>query len=429
MIAMLPAARAGAAGAAGQTVPGQPNDPLFGAQWNLPMIGIPAAWSVSRGVGATVAVIDTGVAYEDYGPHRRAPDLAGTTFVPGWDFIKNDNHPDDEAPAGQASHGTHIAGIIAQTTDNGLGAAGIAPGAAIMPIRVLSPSGTGTSSAVARGVRFAVDHGANVANLSLGGDVESPELADAVAYALAKGVTVVASSGDEGQPMISLPAGYPGVISVGAVRFDKSRAHYSSYGPRLDLVAPGGDLEVDQNHDGLQDGIVQQALFGGPSNFCFCFKEGTSSAAAHVSAVAALLIASGRASTPAAIRAALTATAEHLGPAGRNDEYGAGLVQAAPALGVTVSGQPATPAPSTSASSSGTVPPSQLGNPAAPVPAPLRRPRGSGIPTWWIVFDGFGAAVVVAVAIRWWRRRGPRVPPDSAPPQQDAADQAPTHRG
>ncbi len=117
-----------------------PNDPLFRYQWNLHAMQIPAAWAVSRGQGAVVAVLDTGVAYEDRGIYRRAPDLAGTRFVPGWDFVDGDAHPDDVPPRGRRSHGTQMAGIIAQTTDNGIGSAGVAPKAAIMPIRVLQPA-------------------------------------------------------------------------------------------------------------------------------------------------------------------------------------------------------------------------------------------------------------------------------------------------
>jgi serine protease len=396
-------------------VPGPPNDPLFRVQWNLPMIGIPAAWSVTRGSGVTVAVIDTGVAYEDYGAHRRAPDLAGTKFVPGWDFIKNDSHPDDEALPGQPSHGTAIAGVIAQTTGNGIGGAGIAPDAAIMPIRVLDPNGAGANTAVAKGLRFAADHGANVANLSLGGDVQSQEVADAVAYAVAKGVTVVASAGDEGQPSISYPAAYPAVIAVGAVRYDTTRAPYSSYGPRLDLVAPGGDLSVDQNHDGVEDGIVQQTLFGSPSTFCFCFKQGTSSAAAHVSAVAALVIASGRATTPAAVRAVLTTTAEHLGPPGHNDEYGFGLVQAASALGIDAGTQsPAaeTTTPTTAALSA----PSTLAalGPDTTAAHPGGRLVTSRSRAGWVslvVAGGLCALVALAILRRRARAPGGR-PPD-----------------
>jgi serine protease len=322
--AVAPDTAEGAAGAAG--------DPLFDAQWHLRAVGIPDAWAVTRGEGAVVAVLDTGVAYEDAPPYRQVPDLAGTRFVPGWDFVDDDSGPHDVAPPGRPAHGTHMTGTIAQTTGNGLGTAGIAPGATIMPIRVLTSDGRGTSSDIAQGLRFAADHGAHVANLSLGGVEDTAELAEAVTYASDKGVTIVASSGDAGAPTVLFPAAYPDVIAVGAVRLDKTRPGYSSYGEGLDLVAPGGDLSVDQNGDGLDDGVVQQSLNGDASSLCFCFIEGTSSAAAHVSGVAALLVASGRTTTPEEVRDALVSSAEDLGPPGEDDEYGAGLVQAARAL-------------------------------------------------------------------------------------------------
>lgn len=311
-----------------------PDDPLFTAQWHLRAIGVPRAWDVSTGEGAVVAVLDTGVAYEDFGPFKQAPDLAGTTFVPGWDFVDDDSHPNDLPVAGKGSHGTAMAGTIAQTTGNGIGGAGVAPKAAIMPVRVLSADERGTSFNIAKGLRFAADQGASVANLSLGTAENAPELADAVAYAIGKGVTVVASSGDDGTAGLTYPAAYPDVLAVGATGYDNGRAEYSNYGPDLDLVAPGGSLETDGNHDDLDDGVVQQSLYELSTSFCFCFREGTSSAAAHVSGVAALAVASGRAKSPAQVRDLLVSSAADLGPKGRDDEYGAGLVQATGALGM-----------------------------------------------------------------------------------------------
>ncbi|HEX2274721.1 MAG TPA: S8 family serine peptidase [Acidimicrobiales bacterium] len=314
-------------------VPPVPDDPFFPAQWHLRMIGIPEAWQVTTGAGAVVAVLDTGVAYEDEGPYRRAPDLAGTRFVPGWDFIDDDSHPNDEAVSGRPGHGTHMAGTIAQTTGNQLGGAGVAPGAAIMPIRVVRTGGEGAGAEeVAQGLRFAADHGAHVANVSLASRVDAPEVAAAVRYAVDKGVTVVAPIGEDGGSDATFPAAYPGVVAVGAVRMDRSRAAYSNFGPRLDLVAPGGDLSGDRDGDGLEDGIVQQTVLDQRDTFCFCFIEGTSSAAAHVSGTAALVVAAGRAVRPADVRAALLDSAEDLGPPGRDDEFGAGLVSASRAV-------------------------------------------------------------------------------------------------
>ncbi len=326
--ASSPASRAGAS-----TPVEPPTDPLFRYQWHLRAIQLPEAWRVSRGKGAVVAVLDTGVAYENRGMYRRAPDLAGTRFVPGWDFVDGDAHPNDEAPRHRHSHGTHIAGIIAQTTGNGIGGAGVAPQASIMPVRVLRPDVTGSARTIARGLRFAADHGADVANLSIAGASGAEVLGEAVAYASSKGVTVVASAGNTGRAPITFPAAYPQAIAVGAVRRDRSRAYYSSYGKALDLVAPGGEREVVDGEGGeTGEGVLQQALKGGRSRFCYCSTASTSAAAAQVSGAAALLVGSGRATRPARVREALTSGARDLGPPGRDAEYGAGLVQSWDAL-------------------------------------------------------------------------------------------------
>ncbi len=321
-----------AAGMAVGSADKPPNDPLFKYQWQLRAIQAPRAWAVSRGAGATVAVLDTGVAYENRGKYRRAPDLAGTRFVPGWDFVDGDAHPDDEPPPEGQSHGTHIAGVVAQTTGNGVGAAGAAPEATIMPIRVLGPDTTGSPRNIAKGLRFAADHGADIANLSIAGASGAPVLEDAVAYATSKGVIIVASAGNDGRSSVSFPAAYPKVISVGAVSRDGTRASYSNYGSALDLVAPGGDDQLDPSGERAGDGVMQQTLMGGPSTFCYCLMASTSAAAAEVSAVAALLVGSGRATAPVEVRSALLSSAKDLGPRGRDPEYGAGQVQAAAAL-------------------------------------------------------------------------------------------------
>ena len=311
-----------------------PDDELFSQQWNLGTIGIPRAWDVSTGEGVVVAVLDTGVAYEDDGPYRRAPDLAGTRFVPGWDFVDDDAHPNDVPVSGRGSQGTHVAAVIAATTNNRFGTAGVAPGAAIMPVRVLSADGSGHVETIARGLRFAADNGASVANVSLGPRVDAPLLGEAVAYAVAKGVTVVVAPGEGGLASLALPAALPDTLVVGAVGYQNERTEYSYFGPGLDLVAPGGDVQIDQNRDGIDDGIVAQTLFGRPDGFCFCLRQGMPSAAAHVSGVAALVRAAGRGNTPAELRELLLATAADLGPPGPDVEYGAGLVQATRALGM-----------------------------------------------------------------------------------------------
>jgi hypothetical protein len=250
----------------------------------------------------------------------------------------------DDRPEDRNGHGTHVTGTIAQTTDNGIGAAGLAHGASIMPVRVLDDAGAGTDHRTAQGIRWAADKGAHVINMSLGGASRSQVLADAVRYAHDRGVVLVASTGNHGSDAVSYPAAYDEVIAVGAVRLDRTRAPYSNRGPQVELVAPGGDLSRDQDADGMPDGIVQQTLRArGSTEFCMCVYEGTSMAAPHVSAVAAMLVAKGTRG-PAAVRAALRAGAADLGAPGRDQTFGFGLVQARSALDAAAAPAPGSPA-------------------------------------------------------------------------------------
>ncbi len=318
------------------------DDPLLRHQWHLRAIQAPAAWSISRGAGVTVAVLDTGVAYEDRGPYRRAPELAGARLVAGWDFVDDDAHPDDEPPAdGRRSHGTEIATIIAATAGNGIGGAGVAPLAAIMPIRVLRADLAGSPQAIAAGLRFAADHGADVANLSIAGSRPSRRVTAAITYAAARGVTIVAAAGNDGASAVSWPAADPRVLAVGAVDRELRRARYANFGADLDVVAPGGAGAGYDGGYGPSDGVMSQTLKGGRAAFCFCFMASTSAAAAQVSGVAALLLSARRAASPSAVRARLRSTARDLGPAGTDPQYGAGLVQARAAL--APAGAPARP--------------------------------------------------------------------------------------
>ena len=314
-----------------------PNDPYFGLQWHLDSaafggIHAKAAWDVSQGAGVTVAVVDTGIAYENFSIYLRAPDLAGTCFKPGYDFINNDSHPNDDN-----SHGTHVAGTIAQTTNNGLGVAGVAFQSCLMPVKVLDRNGSGSYSAVANGIYFAADNGAKVINLSLGGSSPSLTLENAVKYAYEKGVTVVAAAGNSNSSAPNYPAAYDAyVVSVGATRFDETRAPYSNFGPSVDVVAPGGDTSVDQNGDGYGDGVLQNTFnpnTKNPTSFGYWFFQGTSMATPHVAGAAALVISNGNATTPDNVREALQSAADDLGAAGRDDTFGWGLVNAAAALG------------------------------------------------------------------------------------------------
>lgn len=283
----------------------------------------------------TVAIIDTGIAYEDYRRgwwtrYYRAPDLAQTCFVGGYDFVENDTHPNDDN-----SHGTHVAGTVAQSTNNGEGVAGVALKSCLMPVKVLDRNGSGTYADVSDGIRWAADNGAQIINLSLGGSADSQTLKDAVAYAYNKGVTIVAAAGNDGSSAISYPAAYDDyVLAVGATRFDEALAYYSNYGSSLDLVAPGGDLNVDQNNDGYGDGVLQQTFGSQTNDWGYYFYQGTSMAAPHAAGVAALVISSG-VFGPDNVRQVLQDSAKDLGAAGRDDTFGYGLLDAAAALGVT----------------------------------------------------------------------------------------------
>jgi serine protease len=324
-----------------------PNDELYPYQWHLYNteyggIRVKPAWDISTGSGVMVAIVDTGIAYETYWEedsigrmsyYEQASDLAQANFASGYDFVHRDEHANDDSNPG---HGTHLAGIIAQNTNNNIGVAGVAFNTFLMPVKVLDGSGAGTYSDIAEGIIWAADNGAHVINLGLGGKAYSRTLENAVAYAHNKGVTLIAAAGNDGTKTLCYPAAYDDyVIAVGATRYDETLAYYSNYGPSLDIVAPGGDLNIDQNGDGFGDGILQQTyekngfskIFWG-----YYFMEGTSMAAAHVSAVAALLISNEVAITPAEVRKALENTAKDKGPEGWDVEYGMGIVDAYSAL-------------------------------------------------------------------------------------------------
>ncbi len=319
-----------------------PNDPLYRYQWHFQKIGMEQAWDVNRGSSSDVivAIVDTGVSYLNKGAYAQAPDLAGTRFVPGYDFIWDTTEPVD-----LDGHGTHVTGTVAQTTNNGIGVAGMAFNASIMPVKVLfgdwdeklnAPDPYGAST-TARGIRFAADNGAKVINLSLGSLGPNSATLDAIRYAVSKGVFISCAAGNEaedGNPPV-WPAAYAkdidGVVAVAALDYNLKRAPYSSIQDYVELAAPGGDLTADANHDGYGDGILQQTLdptaqaSGIFNRFAYVFYSGTSMATAHVSALAAMMIDQGYAS-PAAIEAAMKRFATDIPPTGRDNETGYGVI-------------------------------------------------------------------------------------------------------
>jgi serine protease len=298
-----------------------PNDPKYKYQWHLDQLHMPTAWRLAQGEGVTVAVVDTGV--------TRVEDLQGTEFVPGRNFVANNDDASDDH-----GHGTHVAGTIAQTTHNGVGVAGVAYKARIMPIKVLSGSGSGSVGGIAEGIRWAVDHGAQVINMSLGGPFNSQVLAKAVKYANERGVVVVCAAGNDGRGKVSFPAANAGAIAVAATQYDEATTFYSNWGREIAVAAPGGNTRLDQNGDGVPDGVMQNTVVpGNIQKQDYLLFMGTSMASPHVAGVAALLVGAG-VKSPAEVERILKASARR--PAhyrGKHDDhYGAGIVDATAAL-------------------------------------------------------------------------------------------------
>ncbi len=328
-----------------------PNDPFLASlQWNFVGnygVGAQQAWANARasgrpgGKGVTVAVLDTGVAYSNRVPYKRSPDFNARQFVAGWDYVDRDPYANDAN-----GHGTHVAGTIAEATNNKIAVAGLAYGAKIMPIRVLDRNGEGSANDIADGVRFAVRKGAKLINLSLEFDpgvraADIPQLLGAINFARSRGVLVVSASGNEGDQSISYPANAPGVMSVGATTERGCVAEYSNGGGGLDIVAPGGGQDSAATGESrcrrTASRNIAQVTFSGRSLSAFGLPndyEGTSMATPHVTAAAALVIATGViGSNPSGsrIEARLKSTARDLGSPGIDRYYGAGLLNAAAA--------------------------------------------------------------------------------------------------
>lgn len=280
-----------------QVLETNPNDPKWSDQYGLGAINAPQGWDLATGSNAvTIAILDTGV-------DQFHPDLSGK-IVPGYDFIELDADPQDDN-----GHGTHVAGIAAAATNNGVGIAGTAWGARIMPIKVLNSVGNGSYAGLAAGIIWATDQGAQVINLSLGGAYPSAVLEDAIDYAYAHGVVQVAASGNSGSGTVLYPALYTHVIAVGATDPSNNLAGFSNYGLGLDLVAPGS-------------AIFSTMMGGGYGN-----RSGTSMSTPFVSGLAAILAGIPRPYFPDLISYEMESTALDLGTEGKDDYYGHGLIQ------------------------------------------------------------------------------------------------------
>lgn len=392
-----------------------PNDDLWIDQWNLRLISADSAWDTTQGQGAKVAIVDTGVAYEDFGDFKAAPDLAGATIIDPYDFYNDDAHPNDDN-----GHGTHIAGTIAQTTNNSYGLAGIAYKASIMPVKVCGPVPGSprlaqcSTTAIADGVRWAAEHGARVINLSLSdpSNVTAAER-EALEFARGTGAVLIAAAGNggndkkcAGDPILGYPAAVPIVIAVSAGGFFGSLAYYSNYGVgeqnrNLDVIAPGGNPPIsgpDCNvpNEGDASVVTQESYrffcdLDWPvefQTFAFCPFAGTSMAAAHVSGVAALIRSAYPDLNGTQVRALLQCSAADVGDPGIDLKTGYGLVQADAAVRDTdgddipdcIDNTPLTPTPSPSPPPTPTPPPNDCL--ATPTPTPSPTPTPTPTPTF-----------------------------------------------
>jgi type VII secretion-associated serine protease mycosin len=296
-----------------------PNDPKTGGpdgQYGLALMGLDKAWNLGLGdPRVIIGVVDTGA-------DLNHPDLS-KQFVPGYNVITKGAEP----PMDDNGHGTHVSGIAAAEADNGVGIAGVAPHCKVMPVKALDRKGDGYTYDIADGIYWAVDHGARVINLSLGGRGASQALRDAVEYAVSKKVVLVAAmgNGDEngvGQNWPTFPASYPGVISVGAVDKQRNVTEFSNWGSWISVAAPGHAILST-----LPTYPCYQTTSGGYQQN-YDRMDGTSMASPMVAGVCALIVSRYPAMTPAQVKAKLESTARHLGDAGFNERYGYGLVDA-----------------------------------------------------------------------------------------------------
>ncbi|WP_256795733.1 S8 family serine peptidase [Terrabacter sp. Ter38] len=290
-----------------RTASATPNDPGYPSQPYLSTVRVPAAWDRSKGSSSmVVAVVDSGV----NGLH---PDLAGRVLA-GYDATTNSSIPAG-APSDDFGHGSMVAGLIGAATNNGLGIAGVAWNARILPVRVLDGAGSGTDTDVIEGVTWAANKGAKVINLSLGGPNDSPALHEAIRYAVGKGAVVVAAAGNSGALEPMYPAAYSEAFAVAATDNQARLTDFSTFGPWVDLAAPGFD-------------IVSTGL-----DADYYTASGTSFSAPIVSGVAALVRTQSPTLTPAQVVARLRSSARDAGPRGIDPYVGYGVVDAANALG------------------------------------------------------------------------------------------------
>ena len=295
------------------------------------LIGAEAAWDITTGsTEVVIAVADSGIELSH-------PEFNGR-LLPGYDFVNEDSDPSDDS-----GHGTHAAGVIAAAMNNGQGTTGLAPGALIMPVKVLNASNLADWADVAAGIVFAADQGADIINLSLGGYAGSQLLLDAVRYAAGHGVTLVAAAGNLGLELPYYPAAYDETIAVMATTRSDERFILSNYGGFVDIRAPGVE--------------IWSTLWSAGTPGGYGFASGTSASTPHVSGLAGLLLAQRPDLQPAAVRAIIEQTAVDLGAPGRDPFFGAGRINASAAMTAAVNWTPLPDTPTPAPTSTPTVTP------------------------------------------------------------------------
>ena len=282
---------------------GDPDDPGFVNQWGMARVEAPQAWEVTTGTSSiNIAILDTGVDLDH-------PDLADK-------IVANVNFSTSATADDLYGHGTHVAGIAAASTNNGIGVAGLGYSANIMNVKVLADNGAGTHSAIAAGIIWATDNGAQIINMSLGGGASSQTLEDAVNYAWSRGVVVVAAAGNNGNSYMMYPAAYANCLAVAATDRNDARASWSNYGDWVDVAAPGA------------------GIYSTTKGNSYGYMAGTSMASPHVAGLAALVFTTvsdhnGDGKLNDEVRSRIESTCDDIGVSG----IGSGRINAAGAVG------------------------------------------------------------------------------------------------
>lgn len=360
-----------------------PNDPYYSSSgawgqtfrdlWGLQNISAETAWDTSQGDGVLVAVVDTGLDYnhEDIagnvwsnegevgldgsGNDKRSNgiDDDGNGLIDdwrGWDFVTIDGNPGDNDPMDNHGHGTHVSGTVAAVGDNGLGVIGVAPHAKIMAVKGLDANGSGSTEDLANAILYAADKGASVINLSWGGSGPTPQtFIDVISYAHnVKGAVVIAAAGNFNANVGTqingfYPACIRDVIAVAAVNHLDAKASFSNHGAKIDVTAPGGGdtdltgllIQPDRSILSLKSSAAGSAMTGAGQLVVgtkYLRQSGTSMASPHVAGVAALIRALHPEFSPEQVRQVLRSSADDIGAAGFDTQFGYGRLDASSSL-------------------------------------------------------------------------------------------------